>query len=68
MPGLLRQRAHQAQHDLLQHRLDRGGQIHVTLLQSLLRTSRWPTEQRVEALVRHRQAGAIVEIVEVQMK
>ena len=55
-----------AQHDVLQHRLDRGRDVHVLLLEPGLGIARRRAEQRVEALVRHGQPGAVVEIVEIE--
>ena len=66
MPVSLASDARQAQHDLLGDGLDRGGEIHVALRQQLLRVARRPAEQLVEARVGHRQAGAVVEIVDVR--
>ena len=54
------------QHDLLGHRLDRRGEIHLALRERSLRLARRSAEQRVEARVGHREAGAVVEVVEVE--
>ena len=51
--GLAGERARQAQHDLLGHRLDRGGEIHVALGQQLVGLARRRAEQRVELVVGH---------------
>ena len=59
-------RARHAQHDLLGHLLDRGGDVHVELRQQLLRRARRLAEQRVELAVRHGQADAVVEVIQVQ--
>ena len=64
--GLGGEAARQPQHDLLQHRLDRGGEVHVLLRHQRFRIARRRAEQRVEALVRHRQPGAVIEIVEIE--
>ena len=60
--GLACERARQAQHDFLRDRLDRGGEIHVALGQQLVGLARRRAEQAIELVVRHAQAGAIVEI------
>ena len=64
--GLGRDRAREPQHDFLGHRLDRGGEIHVALVEQFFRLARRPAEQRIELVVGHAQAGAIVEIGLVQ--
>ena len=65
-PGFGRERTRQAQHDLFRHRLDRGRQIHVALLQRLIGTARRAAEHRIETATGHRQAGAIGKIIKVQ--
>ena len=62
-PYLLAQRAAQPQHHLFGHRLDRGGDVHMELGERLVRRAHRSAEQLREPLVRHRQAGAVVEIV-----
>ena len=52
--------------DVFEHRLDRCRDVHVLLLEPSLGIARGPAEQRVEALVRHGQPGAIVEVVEIE--
>ena len=49
-----------------EHGLDRGRDIHVLLFEHALGTARRQPEQRVEAPIRHRQARAVVEIVEIE--
>ena len=66
LAGLLGETARQAQHHLLDHRLDRRGEVHVALLEQHLRLARRAAEQRVEALVRHRKPGAVIEVVEIE--
>ena len=62
-----RQRPGHAQHRLLGHRLDRGGQVHVELLERLLvGAARRPAEQLGEAAVGHGQPGGVVEIALVE--
>ena len=46
--GLGRERAREPQHDLLGHRLDRGGEVHVALGEQAFRVARRAAEQRVE--------------------
>ena len=65
-PGLLVHVAAHAEHDLFGDRLDAGRQIHVSLLDVRLGIPRRAAEQPVEAMVRHGQALAVVEIVHVQ--
>ena len=60
--GFLLHRPGQPQHDLLRYRLDRGGEVHVLLGQELFGRAARPAEQRGELVVRHAQAGAIVEV------
>ncbi len=63
-----RQAAGEAQHRLFQHGLDRRRDVHVLLRQRIaLRTRRHP-EQPIELLVRHGQAGAIIEIRHVELE
>ena len=66
MPGLAMQLPADAQHDLLGHRLDARGQIHVPLLDGRLRPPRRAAEQVVELPAGHRQALAVVEVLHVQ--
>ncbi len=61
-----RQAAGQPQHDLFRHLLHRGRQIHVALVQQFGGVARLAAEQRVEPAVGHGQAGAIIEIVEIE--
>ena len=65
LPAFLRDSSCQPEHDLLGDALDARCKVHVLLAETTLRTSRWPAEQRMEATVRHAQAGAVVEIVQV---
>ena len=60
--GLGRDRAREPHHDFLGHRLDRGREIHVALVEPFLRLARRPAEQRIELVAGHAQTGAIVEI------
>ena len=64
--GLRPERAGQPQHRFLNHGLHRGGQIHVPLRQRLNGRARRAAEQRLEPAVGHREAGTVVEIVEVK--
>src|SRR6185312_4833058 len=66
--GLARLRTRDTQHDLLGNRLQRRGDIHVEVVEPLRRLSRWAAEQRVEAPVRHFEAGAIVKTAKVEAK
>src|SRR5205823_2866745 len=52
--------------NLLRDGLDRGGEVHLALRQPLLGLARRPAEQRVELAVGHAQAGAVVEVLEVE--
>ena len=54
------------EHDLLSDSLDRRGEIHLPLCEWRFGLPGRRTEQVVEALVGHGEAGAIVEVVEVQ--
>ena len=60
------ERRRQAQHHLFGDVLDRACQIHFPLRQTRLHLARRSAEQIVEAPVRHRQPGGVVEIVHVQ--
>ena len=64
--GLGREAARQPQHGLLEHRLDRGRDIHVERRQQLVRRAHRLAEQLGEPLVGHGQPGAIVEIGHVE--
>ena len=62
-----RQRARKPQHHLLGHRLDRGGDVHVERREQFLgRVAHRRAEQVGEFPIGHGQAGAIIEIVEVE--
>ena len=64
---LARERARQPQHDLLGHLLDRGRDVHVERREQILcRVAHRRAEQLGEFPVGHGEAGAIVEIVEVE--
>src|SRR5262249_57993826 len=65
-PGLGRNRASEPQHHFLGYRLDRGREIHLALREPDLRLTWGPAEQGVEAVIRHRQARAVIEIGEVK--
>ncbi len=58
--------ARQAQHDLLGHRLDGAGDIHLLLRDLRLRRARRRAEQVGEPFIGHGQTGGVVEIVHVQ--
>jgi len=64
--GLLREGARHAEDHFLRDRLDGGGQVHLPLRQPLLRLPGGTREQGMEALVGHRQPGAVIEVVEVE--
>ena len=64
--GLLGEAARQPQHGLIQHRLDRGRDIHVKRRQQLIRAAHRLAEQFGEPVVGHGEAGAIVEIGHVE--
>ena len=64
--GLGGEAAREPQDGVFQHRLDRRRDVHVLLLEPGLGIARRPAEQRIEALVRHGQPGAVVEIVEIE--
>src|SRR5688572_7724111 len=66
--GLLRDRSGQLEDDLLRNLLYRRRHVHVQLRQQLVGTARGRAEQPVEALVRHAQAGAVVEVIEVEVE
>src|SRR5690606_27881552 len=66
--GFSNDRASQAQHDLLGDSLNRRREIHLTLSQAVLRLARRAAEQRVEFPVRHREPGAILEVLHVEPK
>jgi hypothetical protein len=59
---------HQPLHHLLGDELDRCGDIHLPLRQELLGRSRRGAEQLVELAIGHAQAGAILEVREVEME
>src|SRR3546814_13822305 len=60
---LRRQAAGQAQHDLLGHRLHRGGDVHVERDEQVaVGAARRLAEQVLESPVGHGEAGAIVEV------
>src|SRR5262249_61684855 len=63
-PGLRRKRASEPQHHFLGYRLDRGREIHLALREPDLRLTWGSAEQGVEAVIRHRQARAVIEIGE----
>ena len=58
--------ARQPQHDLVGHRLDGGGDVHVALGQELVRPAGRTAEELVEAGVGHAEPGAVVEVAEVE--
>ena len=61
------ERAGQAEHHLLGDLLDRARQVHLPLGQLRLRLARRAAEQRRRSLrVRHREPGAVVEVLHVQ--
>src|SRR6516165_2780246 len=64
--GLLNETAGKAHHGVLDHDLNGCRQIHVTLLEPAVGATRWCAEQFMKAIVRHRQAGAIIEIIEIE--
>src|SRR4051812_29527339 len=55
-----------AEHDLFTYLLDRAGQIHVSLGEFRLRFPWGGTEELVEGLTRHREAGQVVEVLLVE--
>ena len=59
-------RQRQARDHVLRHFLNRRREVHLALRQRRLGLTRRPAEQRVEALVGHRQAGHVVEIFGVE--
>ena len=65
-PVCLGEAARQPQHRLLQHRLDRGGDVHVKRRQQLIRAAHRFAEQFGETVVGHGEAGAVVEIGHVE--
>src|SRR5262249_53641425 len=66
--GLGRETPGKPQDRILQDYLYGCGDVHVLLLEPALGIARRPVEQRVEALVGHGEAGAIVEILEIEPK
>ena len=64
--GLIGEAAREPQHRLLEHGLNGCGEVHVLLLEPGLRLARRPAEQAIEPRIGHGQAGAIVEVVEVE--
>jgi hypothetical protein len=63
-----RRGAREPRHDVLGHRLHRRGEVHVALRERLpARPGRRP-EERVEALVRHAQPRAVVEVLQVELE
>ncbi len=66
--GLGSQSAGHAQHDLLENGLNRRGQVGVPLRDAILGPARPASEQRMEARVGHGQAGAKIEVIQVQAK
>ena len=64
--GLLGEAARHPQHRLIQHRLDRGRDVHVERRQQLVRASHRLAEQFGEPVVGHGETGAIVEIGHVE--
>ena len=66
-PVLAGERARQPQHDLLGHLLDRGGDVHVERREQILgRVAHRRAEQVGELPVGHGEAGAIIEIIEIE--
>ena len=64
--GLLREAARQPQHGFIQYRLDRGSDIHVERRQQLIGRAHRLAEQLGKAFVGHGEAGAIIEIGEIE--
>ena len=64
--GLAGERAGKPQHHLFRHLLERGCDVHVALGEQLVGLAHRGAEQALEILVRHGQAGAIIEIVHVE--
>ncbi len=67
-PGFRNQAANHAHNRLLDHRLDRGSEIHVTLLEQFVRGPRWAAEQTIKAAVGHPQSNAVIEIFLIEAK
>src|SRR5262245_1269251 len=59
-------RLSERQNDIFRDGLNAGREIHMMLLDAVIRLSRRSTEEIVEASVRHRQALAVVEVRHVQ--
>ena len=55
-----------ATHHFFGDHLDRCGEIHVSLHQPFVGRPRRTTEERVKALARHRESGAVVEVGQVE--
>ena len=66
--SLLRDTARERDNNILAYALDRGGEVHFLLRQQFFRFARRSAKQRVEPRIGHRQAGAIVEIVHVEVE
>jgi hypothetical protein len=64
--GFRTKRSRQAQHDLVGHRLDRRGQVHVMLQERFVGLAGSPAEEIVKLTVGHGKPGAIIEIRLVQ--
>ena len=64
--GFRSDRAGEGQHDLLEDELDRRRDVHFALGEELVGPARRPPEQFVEPAVGHGQAGAVIEIIEIE--
>src|SRR6516165_3142672 len=67
-PGFRNQAPNHAHNRLLDHRLNRGSEIHVTLLEPFVRGPRRPAEQTIKAAVGHPQSDAVIEIFLIEAK
>src|SRR5450755_3495632 len=66
--GLFSKAARQPQHGLIQHRLDRGSNIHVKACQQMIGASHRLSKQCGKTIVGHGEAGAVVEVRHIDLK
>ena len=66
LSGLCRQSSRHAQYYLFQYNLHRCGKVHVPLREEFLGPASRPFKQLVELAVRHRESGAVVEVIQIQ--
>ena len=67
-PGLVMNVTRHPQHDLLGHRLDGRGKVHLTLGDLRFQRPGGAPEQPIEPAIGHRQAMEVVEILHVELE